>query len=60
MSVGKDEAVIPVRGPREFINDEYKYTFEINGDISCFDGIERIYKNDKLIYELKCNGGLIK
>ena len=27
MSVGKDEAVIPVRGPREFINDEYKYTF---------------------------------
>ena len=60
MSVGKDEAVIPVRGPREFINDEYKYTFEINGDISCFDGIERIYKNDKLIYELKFNGGLIK
>ena len=60
MSVGKDEAVIPVRGPREFINDEYKYTFEINGDIRCFDGIERIYKNDKLIYELKCNGGLIK
>ena len=60
MSVGEDEAVIPIRGPREFINGEYKYTFEINGDINCFDGIERIYKNDKLIYELKCNGGLIK
>ena len=25
-----------------------------------FDGIEQIYKDNKLIYELHCSGGLIK
>ncbi len=60
MNVGKDKNVLPVRGPKEFINGEYKYTFNNTGNINCFSGIERIYKNDKLIYELKCNGGLIK
>lgn len=60
MNVGKDKKVLPVRGPKEFINGEYKYTFDNTGNINYFSGIERIYKNDKLIYELKCNGGLIK
>ena len=60
MNVGKDKKVLPVRGPKEFINGEYKYTLDITGNINYFSGIERIYKNDKLIYELKCNGGLIK
>lgn len=60
MCVGEDGRVIPVRGPKEFVNGEYKYTFEVNGDINCFDGIETIYKKDKKIYELKCSGGLIK
>lgn len=52
--------IIPVRGPKEFINGEYKYTFLVDGDINNFSGTETIYKNDKKIYELKCNGGLIK
>lgn len=60
MLVGKVNDVIPVRGPKEFINSEYKYTFEVEGDLDYFSGIEIIYKNDKKIYELKCNGGLIK
>jgi hypothetical protein len=60
MNVGEDKTVIPVRGPKEFINGEYKYTFEVNGDINCFNGIETIYKNNVKIYELRCNGGLIK
>lgn len=60
MRVGEDGRVIPVRGPKEFVNGEYKYTFEVNDDINCFDGIETIYKKDKKIYELKCSGGLIK
>ena len=34
--------------------------FEVNGDINCFNGIETIYKNNVKIYELRCNGGLIK
>ena len=60
MKVGEDKNVIPVRGPKEFINGEYKYVFEANGDINCFNGIETIYKNNVKIYELKCTGGLIK
>ena len=60
MKVGEDVNVIPVRGPKEFINGEYKYTFEVSGDINCFNGIESVYKNDIKIYELRCTGGLIK
>ena len=60
MLVGEDNNVIPVRGPKEFDNGEYKYTFEVKGDLDYFSGIEIIYKNNKKIYELKCNGGLIK
>ncbi len=60
MMVGEDENIIPVRGPREFINGEYKYTFSVMGDINCFDGIETVYKNNVKIFELKCNGGLVR
>lgn len=42
------------------INGEYKYSFEVVGDINYFSGVEIIYKNDKKIYELKCHGGLVK
>lgn len=60
MNVGVDKDVIPVRGPKEMINGEYKYSFEVVGDINYFSGVEIIYKNDKKIYELKCHGGLVK
>lgn len=60
MQVGVSENIIPVRGPREYKNGDFKYTFEVSGDLTNFSGIETIYKNDKKIYELKCNGGLIK
>lgn len=59
MLVGKSD-IIPVRGPKEFHNGEYKYTFEIEGEFNYFSGIETIYKNNEKIYELKCSGGLIK
>lgn len=60
MQVGISENIIPVRGPREYKNGDFKYTFEVSGDLTNFSGIETIYKNDKKVYELKCNGGLIK
>ena len=58
--VGVDKSIAPVRGPSEFINGEYKYTFKQTGTIENFTGLERIYKNNVLIYELNCSGGLIK
>ena len=49
----------PLRGPKEFFIDDYKYTFETIGTFDQFEGIERIYKKDKLVYELICCGGEI-
>ena len=59
MKVGEDD-IIPVRGPKEFINAEYKYTFEASGTIDYFDGVESIYKDNQKVYVLKCHGGTIK
>lgn len=59
MKVGEDD-IIPVRGPKKFINDEYEYTFEVNGDLGCFEGEETISKNNEKVYVLKCHGGVIK
>lgn len=59
MKVGEDD-IIPVRGPREYINGEYKYNFEVKGNLDNFEGKETIYKSNVKVYELKCHGGLIK
>lgn len=59
MLVGKDN-ILPVRGPKEFINNEYKYTFDVSGNLDYFEGEETIYKNDEKVYVLKCHGGTIK
>lgn len=50
MKVGEDD-LIPVRGPKEYINGEYKYTFNCVGDINYFEGEETIYKNNIKIYK---------
>ena len=60
MMVGEDSDIIPVRGPKKYQNGEYEYNFTVNGDLSCFVGIETIHKGKAKVYELKCNGGLIK
>ena len=60
MQVGVDDSVLPIRGPREYVNGEYKYIFEQSGTMENFTGLEKIYKNDVLIYELHCSGGIIK
>lgn len=59
MKVGEDN-ILPIRGPKEYINNEYRYTFEVIGDLACFEGIETIYRNNEKIYVLKCHGGIIK
>lgn len=59
MQVGKDD-ILPLRGPKEYIRNGYKYTFQANGDLNYFEGIETIYKDGEKIYILKCHGGTIK
>ena len=58
MQVGSDDT-IPVRGPKEYINGEFKYSFTVTGDIYSFEGVEIITKNGKEVYILKCHGGKI-
>lgn len=60
MKVGEDKKIIPVRGSSQFENNGYIYTFKTTGTIENFDGIEQIYKDNNLIYELHCSGGIIK
>lgn len=59
MKVGEDD-ILPVRGPQEFTNGEYRYTFTVTGDLDYFEGEETIHKNHEKVYVLKCHGGLIK
>jgi hypothetical protein len=51
---------IPVRGPKEFVNSEWKYTFNASGDLSNFTGLEEISKNNEVVCRLWCHGGFIK
>ena len=60
MKVGEDRNIIPARGPIKFENNGYIYTFKTTGTIENFDGIEQVYKDNNLIYELHCSGGIIK
>ena len=60
MQVGEDASVLPVRGPSQYQNGEYRYTFKSTGKIESFTGIEEIYKNDQLIFRLYCHGGMIQ
>lgn len=60
MKVGEDSSVLPVRGPSKLENQGYTYTFKSIGTIENFTGIEEIYKEGKLIYQLKCHGGMIE
>lgn len=58
--VGEDNTVLPLRGPSKYQNGEYLYTFTSTGSMEQFTGIEKIYKNDNLIFKLECHGGLIE
>jgi len=51
---------IPVRGPKEFISGEWKYTFNAVGDLANFTGLEEISKNGEVVFRLYCHGGFIE
>ena len=51
---------IPVRGPKEFINGKWKYTFNVTGNLANFTGLEEISQDAKVVCRLYCHGGLIE
>ncbi len=58
--VGEDTKVLPLRGPSYFSNTEFIYTFQTEGTMDNFRGVEKVYKNDNVIFELECRGGVIE
>jgi len=51
---------IPVRGPKEFVNGDWKYTLNADCDLANFIGREEISKNGKVVCRLHCHGGFIE
>lgn len=49
----------PFRGPENFKEGDYEYVNKTDGDLNNFAGEEKIFHNNKLIYQLKYNGGII-
>ena len=47
----------PVRGPKEFIENKFKYVCSYEGDIESFNGSEYVYYDNALIYKLFFHGG---
>lgn len=50
---------IPVRGPKKYTEDEFKYVNEWQGNIEKFHGEEKIFKKRKLVYNAFYVGGLV-
>lgn len=55
----KMPADYPFRGPKEFIERNWKYINEWNGEVEEFSGEEKIYLNEKLVFWTKYLGGLV-
>src|SRR3989344_992227 len=49
--------ILPVRGPREYIEGNSRYTNKVEGTLDRFSGEEHIYLNDELIYKCWYHGG---
>ncbi len=50
---------MPLRGPKDFKEGEFKYTNHWQGSIENFSGEETIFKNEKEIYQAQYSGGLV-
>lgn len=50
---------IPVRGPSEFKDGNFRYTFGFEGDMKCFSGREKIFLDNKLVFFQDIIGGLV-
>ena len=49
--------ILPIRGPKKYINGKLTYSFKVQGDISRFSGKEEIFLNKKCVYSCILNGG---
>lgn len=50
---------IPVRGPSEFVDGEWRYNINFEGEMKCFYGREKIFLNNKLCFFQDIIGELV-
>jgi len=51
---------MPYRGPAFYRDGKYTYANSVTGEFEWFNGVEKIYYEDELIYELTYHGGVIR
>ena len=52
--------IIPVRGGKNYQNNDWEYNNSAGGELDRFTGIEEIYKAGVLVYKAFYHGGLVK
>jgi hypothetical protein len=55
----KEEGFDSLRGPHELVEDDWRYEYEQNGDITSFTGTEKIYYKDELVFFHNTLGGVL-
>ncbi|MEW5805332.1 MAG: DUF5680 domain-containing protein [Patescibacteria group bacterium] len=55
----KEANDLPVRGPSEYLQNEWKYTFDFEGDMNCFYAREKIFLKNELVFFQDIIGGLV-
>lgn len=48
-----------LRGPRKFVQGDWKYAYNQEGDVTDFYGLEQIYCKDKLVFFHRAVGGIL-
>jgi len=59
-SLKRVEEEKPFRGPKKYEKNPFKYANSVQGNISMFNGIEKIFYKGKEVYRLLYHGGFTK
>lgn len=59
-ALGTDEpGFMSLRGPHNFIQGDWTYTYTQDGDITDFSGLEQIYHQGNLVFFHRAIGGIL-
>lgn len=60
LSFGEKSAAFQPRGPKEFTDGDWRYSCDWQGDITDFNGSEKIFYKKEIVFTHKFFGGLLK
>lgn len=60
LSSGEKSAAFQPRGPKELIDEDWKYSCNLQGDIKDFNGNEKILYKGRIVFTHRFFGGLLK